>query len=137
MDKDVRGISFPFRIGIKGGVVMSNANLQEVEHIEESIEQILCTHLGERVMNYEFGSELDTDIFKMQDTSLYSLLRFQILEALRKHEPRINVEEQHITITQNKSNIEVEIKYTLVDFPNLGLLCTLINLGGVDFESKR
>ena len=87
-------------------------------------------------MNYEFGSELDTDIFKAQDSSLYSLLRYQIMDALRKYEPRINVEEQNITILQEKSVIQVEIKYTLVDFPNLGLLCTLINLGGVDFESK-
>ena len=88
-------------------------------------------------MNYEFGSELDTDIFKAQDSSLYSLLRYQIMDALRKHEPRINVDEQNITILQEKSVIQVEIKYTLVDFPNLGLLCTLINLGGADFESKR
>lgn len=137
MAKDVRGISFPFRIGNKGGIVMSNANLQDVEHIEESIEQILCTCIGERVMNYEFGSELDTDIFKTQDSSLYSLVRYQILEALRKHEPRINVDEQNITISQGKEFVNVEIKYTLVDYPNLGLLCTLISLGGADFESKR
>lgn len=137
MAKDVRGISFPFRIGNKGGIVMSNANLQDVEHIEESIEQILCTCIGERVMNYEFGSELDTDIFKTQDSSLYSLVRYQILEALRKHEPRINVDEQNITISQSKEFVSVEIKYTLVDYPNLGLLCTLISLGGADFESKR
>ena len=136
MDKDVRGISFPFRLGNKGGIVMSEANLQDSEHIEESIEQILCTCLGERVMNYEFGSELDTDIFKAQDSSLYSLLRYQIMDALRKHEPRINVDEQNITILQEKSVIQVEIKYTLVDFPNFGLLCPLINLGGADFESK-
>ena len=48
------GVSFPFRIGVKGGIAMSGTNVNSARHIEESIQQILSTRRGERVMETFF-----------------------------------------------------------------------------------
>ena len=43
MKQGFTGISFPFRVGVKGGVVMSTTNEREVPHIIEAMKQILLT----------------------------------------------------------------------------------------------
>ena len=58
--KKYTGISFPFRIGTKGGVVMSSTSPTEVPHIVESIKQILTTAFLERTMESGFYSDLMT-----------------------------------------------------------------------------
>ena len=83
MEKPLRGISFPFRVGNKGGIVMSEVNSADTSHIEESIEQILCTNFGERCMKYEYGANLEDLIFNAQDVSLLALIKYQIKEALK------------------------------------------------------
>ena len=42
-----KGISFPFRIGVRGGVTMSTAGVDSVQRIVESYAQILLTREGE------------------------------------------------------------------------------------------
>ena len=72
------GISFPFRIGVKGGVVTSTTSTREVPHIIESMKQILRTFKYERTMEYHIYSEVDTDIFEPNDISTHTLLQYQI-----------------------------------------------------------
>ena len=84
------GISFPFRIGVRGGAVMSSTSRHEIPHIEESIVQILGTRPMERWMEYHIFSELDTFIFEPNDRSLHTLLRHQLRQAMR-HDRRVSV----------------------------------------------
>ena len=86
MTRGYNGISFPFRIGNKGGVVMSSTSRYEIPHIHESITQILGTKFKERVMEMQFGSDLDTRIFDPNDKSLQSMIKFQIVELLDRQE---------------------------------------------------
>ena len=76
------GISFPFRVGVKGGIAMSGTDINSARHIEESIQQILSTRRGERVMEYHFGSSVSTSLFEPTDTTLMNLLKYEIVEAL-------------------------------------------------------
>jgi phage baseplate assembly protein W len=86
------GISFPFRIGVKGGVVTSSTSIKEVPHIVESIKQILSTARYERTMEFHMYSDIDLDIFEPNDTSTFTLISYQVKDALRRLEPRIEVE---------------------------------------------
>jgi phage baseplate assembly protein W len=85
------GISFPFRIGDKGGVVMSSTSPEDSAHIKEAICQILLTPAHERCMECHFFSDIDTDIFEPDDESTRTLIAYQAREALRKLEKRIEV----------------------------------------------
>lgn len=104
------GISFPFRIGVKGGVVLSSTNIGEVPHIIESIIQILRTSKYERVMESNIYSEIDTDIFEPNDVSTYTLLEYQINDALTKLEPRIEVKQVQIEEVEDKIYADITFK---------------------------
>jgi phage baseplate assembly protein W len=125
-DEKYRGISFPFRIGVRGGVVMSSASWDSPRHIVESINQILNTFYGERVMEYHINSDLDTGVFSPNDESTHSLLEYQIRKALERLEPRISVES--IQIQSEKEKIEVTI-YFKTSFQD-SVFSTSVNLGG-------
>lgn len=109
-----RGISFPFRVGNRGGIVMSGVDNTSAPHLEESIEQILLTFKGERVMEYHFGSELDTDIFEPNESVTHNLIKYQIREALNKYEPRITVED--ITLKGDDNQVYVELIYRVNEY---------------------
>lgn len=97
MSTGFTGISFPFRIGNKGGVVMSSTNSIEVPHIIEAMQQVLLTRPLERGMEFHFKSEIDSNIFEINNISTHTLITYQIKEALRELEDRIEVLDVQIT----------------------------------------
>lgn len=116
MQSGYTGISFPFRIGVKGGIVMSSTSLYSVPHIEESIQQILGTRLRERVMELYFGSDVDSQIFEPNDLTTHTLIKYEIVEALTKFEPRIKVEEKDLILHSENEKLYVELTYEVVSY---------------------
>ena len=104
------GISFPFRIGVKGGVVMSTTGSRNVQHIVEAMHQILRTRHMERCMEYHFYSDIDSDIFEPNDSSTRTLLAYQIREALRNLEDRIKV--NAVDVTSENNSVMAVITFT-------------------------
>lgn len=142
-NKGYYGISFPFRVGVKGGVAMSGTNSFAIPHIEESIIQILSTNLGERTMEYHFGSNVSVSIFDPSDESANSLIKYEIVKALEKFEPRIEVETDAIQLKEgeitSEGNLTVDglgsnsivaiIPYKVKDYSN-STFYVKVNLGG-------
>ena len=108
------GISFPFRIGVKGGVAMSTTSVSNVQHIIEAITQILSTRPMERGMEFHFKSEIDSDIFEPNDTSCRTLIAYQVKEALKELEDRITVDSVEV-ISEDSSVIAV-IHFTVIAY---------------------
>ena len=127
----VRGVSFPLRVGNKGGFVMSS----HINHIEESIVQILSTQFYERVMLPEFGSDIDAQIFDPNEVETHALIRYEIVEALTKYEPRIVIDEDGIEIEADGSNIYVTLSYALANYTNMGLVRVKVKIGGDNGEN--
>ena len=76
------GLSFPFRVGSKGRVVLSTTTDVDLTHIKESITQILLTQKGERVNEPEFGSGLKQMVFEnFDETVVYLQTRFEQINA--------------------------------------------------------
>ena len=63
--------------------------MAESEEIAQSVRMILLTHLGERSYRPDFGSDLSRYAFENIDTTLRTMIRHEVLSALRKWEPRI------------------------------------------------
>lgn len=116
------GISFPFRLGVKGGVVMSGTSALDSPHIEESIMQILNTTMGERVMEFNVGTNISMGLFEPNDESVNTLIKYEIVKALETYEPRIEVTQDDITLENvddgHKSYVLVGINYRVIDFAN-------------------
>jgi uncharacterized protein len=84
-----RGWSFPptFNRHI-GGVEM----LEHEADIVSSLEILLSTMLGERVMLPQYGCNLDELVFESLNTRLKTLMADKIQSAILYHEPRITLE---------------------------------------------
>ena len=121
------GVSFPFRIGIKGGVVMSTTTADDPTHIVEAIEQILTTAPMERGMEYHFKSDIDYNVFDVNDSSTHTLIEYQAGEALRLLEDRIEV--LHIDVRKVDSRVYLTVYFKMVGIETT--YQTKVRLGGV------
>ena len=84
-----RGWSFPptFNRSI-AGVEM----LEEEADIASSLEVLLTTSQGERVMLPQYGCNLDELVFESLDTRMKTLTADKVESAILYHEPRIELE---------------------------------------------
>lgn len=107
--KGYTGISFPFRFNSKGGVTTSSTSPHDFSHIEESIQQILYTEVGERVME-EFGSKLRKHVFdNVESVSKKGALEYDVKRALEKYEDRIDVENVNVVFQDSKIIVSIDI----------------------------
>lgn len=134
MNTTYTGLSFPLRLNSKGGLKMSSTSPTEFTHIEESISQILRTSIGERVIENYFGSSVSYHIFDPTDDSSYSLIKHEIVEALTRLEPRIEVETSGIDLTNSldevtgKNFLHITVHYRVVMYNKTGT--TDVTIGG-------
>lgn len=108
--KEIRGISFPFRIGGKGGVVTTKADLYTSTHLEESLEQIILTSLNERIME-EFGSSISFSIFSPNDEATHTLLKYEIVDAITRYDKRVEVTTDDIELVGDDATISIVINF--------------------------
>lgn len=123
---DYTGISFPFRIGNKGGVAMSTTSYESVPHIIEAMKQILLTRPKERGMEYYFKSDIDTDIFEPNDESTRTLIEYQVKDALAKLEDRIKV--LGVNVFSKDNGIYAEILFSVPKYSKT--FSTVLKVGG-------
>lgn len=112
--KDFHGISFPFRIGQKGGVVMSSTSVSDATHISESIQQILLTFKYERGMEYHIYSELDTALFEPNDVSALTLVEYQIKDAIKRLEDRVEV--TNVDVYSENNVLYADISFNILKY---------------------
>lgn len=104
-----RGWSFPptFNQSFHGVEMLS----QEAD-IASSLEVLLTTSLGERVMLPEFGCNLNTLMFESLDTRMKTLMADNIESAILYHESRIVLEKVQLNDSnQNEGVVWIEIVY--------------------------
>jgi uncharacterized protein len=83
------GWSFPPTFTIGGAEVEMVAG---VEDIHQSLQILLSTRLGERVMRDDFGCDLSYVLFEEIDQSLVNSLTRIVSDAILYHEPRISLD---------------------------------------------
>lgn len=97
------GISFPFRVGPQGGVVMSTTSASNPTHIVESLKQIFGTHYLQRVMEPDIYSELITVVFEPNDETLQAIAKARIVDAIERLEERVQATEDDIQFSVETS----------------------------------
>ena len=103
-----KGWAFPLCI-VDGKINIS----EDEELIRESIMIILGTAKGERVMRPDFGCGINEMVFEVNDTSTATMVTYHVKEALRKYEPRIEVERVDVQPDEEEEgrlNIIIEYK---------------------------
>ena len=106
-----QSIAFPPRLDSNGQWAWSTGP----QNIQESIQIILQTEVGERLMLYSFGAGLGEFWFEPNTTATRRLIQERVENALRLWEPRIRVQE--VSVEPDPSNpkqVAIAIEYELV-----------------------
>jgi uncharacterized protein len=84
------------------------------EDIQQSLEILLSTRHGERVMQPEYGCNLDVLLFEPINTSLITFVKDLIEKAILYHEPRIALQKLDIKTDQVLEGLLlIELEYVI------------------------
>lgn len=96
-----------------GTVEMSNGT----KDIEESLNILLSTTLGERVMQLNYGCNLKEYLFESLDSNLIGYIKQKVEDAILFYEPRITVIKVEVTPDESAELVEgkftVSVEYTV------------------------
>ncbi|NLX19515.1 MAG: GPW/gp25 family protein [Desulfobulbus sp.] len=106
MDTDTtflgRGWGFPPEFNrAAGGVGM----LENEDDIRSSLEILLSTRLGERIMQPDYGCNLDEITFEAMNLTMRTYLKDLVEHAILYHEPRIDLEHLEIDTTRETDGV--------------------------------
>ena len=105
------GWSFPPTFQTGGFGVTTVA---EEEDVKQSLEIILSTTPGERVMRPDFGCNMREMVFEPLNTTVITYMRDRIEKAILYHEPRIDLKKVSInTANANEGEVLIEIDYSI------------------------
>ncbi|TVQ17820.1 MAG: phage tail protein [Leptolyngbya sp. DLM2.Bin15] len=122
-----RSIAFPPRIGADGRMAWSEG----AQNIRESIQVILQTELGERLMLRSFGAGLGTFLFEPNTTVNRCLIQERIEHALNLWEPRIRLQDVQVDADPNHPHqVIITLDYGLVSTGGNERLALTLHLGG-------
>lgn len=114
------GISYPFRIDNRGGVVMSTTSKTDPTHIAESIQQIFNTNFLERPMESEVYTTVTSLLFEPNDETLQQVLKSRIVDDIERLEERVECDEDDIEFeVEDEEGIEylyANITYKIVRY---------------------
>jgi phage baseplate assembly protein W len=105
-----RGWAFPLRTDATGGIAL----VSREKEIEEAIRLILGTAPGERPMRPEFGCRINEYVFASADGGTANAIAAEVKHALRRWEPRIDVQDVTVTFDARESTtLYIDIRYAI------------------------
>ena len=111
-----RGFAFPFRVEAGTGKV---AMVSHEEDIRQSVELILHTYRGERVMRPDFGARVQDYLFAENTKETGFALENEIRQALIDWEPRIDNSEVEAHADGTRASLTVSISYRVRSTNNM------------------
>jgi uncharacterized protein len=109
-----RGWSFPPEF-FKDSAGNAGVYLAEgVDDINQSLEILFSTALGERVMLPEYGGDLNDLMFEGIDISLLTRIKDRVRKAIIFFEPRIKLDGVKTLTTESEGVIMLVIEYTII-----------------------
>ena len=87
-----RGFAWPMRVDHSGSISLTNG----VADLDCSVQLILMTAPGERLMRPEFGCRIHELVFEPINASTLGLMKHAVRQALAQWEPRITVEDVEV-----------------------------------------
>jgi len=104
------GLSFPLRADNNNNFALTKNSLQQADH---NLRNLLITHLGERINQPEFGSNLLALCFEPNNNSLPTSIEEEVRRAVSLWLPYINIARVD-TLTNNgdRNKVFVSITYS-------------------------
>jgi uncharacterized protein len=104
------GWAFPPQFNkASAGVVL----LSEEADIQNSLQVLLSTRVGERIMQPAYGCNMDVLLFEPINESLITYIKDLVFTAIYYFEPRINPENVTIEATAEEGTVLINVEYTI------------------------
>jgi uncharacterized protein len=84
------------------------------EDIKQSLQILLSTTLGERVMLSDFGAALHQQVFQPTDAAFQRFVTEIVRKAIILYEPRINLDGVDIAMDPNEGRVELTVNFTII-----------------------
>jgi hypothetical protein len=106
-----RGVAFPPHLDATGQWATSVG----AQNVRESIQILLLTRLGERLMYPSYGSSLGTFLFAPNNPATRKSIEEEITRALQLWEPRISIDSVSVDVDPSDAQAAIAtIQYRLV-----------------------
>jgi len=112
------GITLPLQIGNTA----FNQSFTTAEQVKSNIKNLLLTKKGERVVQPEFGSGLQSLLFEFNDGELSEKIENTITQALEQWLPYVTAESIDIEQTNDNKDrnlVNVSISFSILNTPDL------------------
>jgi Bacteriophage baseplate protein W len=104
------GWAFPPSFDFQTGAIEL---VSDIEDIRQSLNILLSTSLGERVMQPDYGCNLTDYMFESLSNSLIGLIKHHVENAILFYEPRIIAENVDVTAADSTDLIEGRFTITV------------------------
>lgn len=105
-----RGWAFPPQFNKQTGTVEMLSNEDDIQN---SLQVLLSTRVGERIMQPKYGCNMDELLFEPINESLISYIKDLVFTAIYYYEPRINPENVTVEATEEEGTVLVNVEYTI------------------------
>lgn len=86
----------------------------DVNAVKQSIKNLLFIRKGERLFHPEIGTELYKILFEPLDVFTTELLKDIIIDTIRKHEPRVNLQLVEVNPKYDDNEYEVTLYFYVI-----------------------
>jgi phage baseplate assembly protein W len=92
--------------------------VENVASVMGSIDNILRTRKGERVMLPEFGSNLSSIVFENIDDTLMKFIAHEVKESIERWDDRVSVEQVRAETDPDKAYVSIVVKFRIRGYGN-------------------
>lgn len=115
---------------VKSGDILVDYNL---DAIKNSLRNIFTTKKGQKILNPTFGSALEQYLFTQITDANAKAIGNEILNDVKKHEPRININNIFVNPRVDEGLYYISIYYTILDIKKDNIVQIIAKLGGQIF----
>lgn len=87
--------------------------VENVASVMGSIDNILRTRRGERVMLSEFGSSLSSMVFENLDQTLMKFIAHEVKESVERWDDRVSVEQVQAVTDPDRGAVSIVMKFRI------------------------
>jgi phage baseplate assembly protein W len=93
--------------------------LKNEQAIKQSLRSIVLTSYGERFFQPNIGSDIKKFLFEPNDVVLAENVKFAIENAIRFHEPRVNILGVEVNSFAEEDRLSVNIVFSIINSINV------------------
>jgi len=85
------------------------------QSIKQALKNIILTNFGERFYQPNIGSDVNNTLFEPNDSILEENLKFGIENAIRFHEPRVNLLDVQVYTFSEENRVSINIVFSIIN----------------------